>query len=115
MASDSDWAPLERVEFETLSDIWDYSKLGARTAGESGLIIIQAIPDFHAVMKDMAGDYRSAESKARRITRRMKSVVNHLTAAKNDFQRIPADIMKVYAEEIAAARRKTRKKIDMSN
>lgn len=114
MAEDTDWAQMERVEFETLRDIWEYAKLGAKLAGESGLIIVQAIPDFHGEIRDMALDPRQGDRKARRVTRRMKSAVNHFTGIKNDFERIPGDIMKIYAEEIEAARRKKRKKIDLS-
>ncbi len=114
MAQDTDWARMEIVDFGTLGDIWDYCRDGAKLAGESGLVIVQAIPDFHLAMKDMAGDYQNAERKARRITRRLKSVVNHFTAIKNEFERIPRDIMSVYEAEITQARRKNRKKVDLS-
>lgn len=115
MGQDTDWARMEIVEFEHLRDIWAYAKDGAKLAGESGLIIVQAIPDFHAEIRDIALDPRQGDRKARRVTRRLKSVVNHFTAIKNDFERIPGDMMKIYAEEIDAARRKKRKKIDLSN
>lgn len=111
---DTDWAPLEIIDFRTLSDIWDYTRLGAKTAGESGLVILQAIPDFHLFLKASSQNPAGAERQARRVTRRLKSVVNHFTAIKNDFQRIPADVMRVYEQEIANARKKTANKIDWS-
>lgn len=114
MANDTDWAPLEVINFKELSDVWKYVTLGARTAGESGLIIIQAVPDFHMFLKDSALDPSTADRKARRVSRRLKSVVNHFTAIKNDFQRIPADVMSAFEDEIAHARKKTRPKIDWS-
>lgn len=114
VANDTDWAPLEIIDFKALSDVWEYARLGAKTAGESGLVIIQAIPDFHLFLKDSALDPRTADRKARRVTRRLKSAVNHMTAIKNDFQRIPADVMSAFEDEIAHARKKTRPKIDWS-
>lgn len=114
--SDTDWSPLEVVEFNILSDIWKYATQGARTAGESGLVIVQAIPDFYSFLKDSAinPDTGAARSKARKVTKRLHSVVNHLTAAKNDFQQIPRDVTKEFEEEISASRRKNKPKIDWS-
>lgn len=112
--SDTDWAPLEIIDFQKLSDVWEYARLGAKTAGESGLVILQAIPDFHLFLKDSAIELHAGERKARRVTRRLKSVVNHFTAIKNDFQRIPADVMSAFDAEIAQSRKKQRPKIDWS-
>lgn len=114
MGQDTDWAKMEIVEFTTLSDVWAYAKDGARLAGESGLIILQAKPDFHLFLKDSALDPRSADRQARRVSRRLDSVVNHFTAIKNDFQRIPREVMAAFEQEIAHARKKQRPKIDWS-
>ena len=112
--NDTDWAHMEIVDFKTLSDVWAYSRDGAKLAGECGLVIVQAIPDFHLFLKDSALNPVGADRKARRVSRRLKSVVNHFTAIKNDFQRIPNDVMAAFVEEIQHARKKDKPKIDWS-
>ena len=112
--SDTDWGRMEIIDFRTLSDVWDYARDGAKLAGECGLVIIQAVPDFHMFLKESAIDPRTADRQARRVTRRLKSAVNHFTAIKNDFQRIPTDVMAAFEQEITQARKKTRPKIDWS-
>lgn len=110
--SDTDWASLEQVEFEKLSDVWNWCKLGAKTAGESGLVIVQAMPDFHIYMRDISPMH--GDRKARRVTRKLGEIVNKFTGIKNDFERIPNLIRKVYEEEILAANRKGKKRIDLT-
>jgi hypothetical protein len=114
MGQDTDWAKMEIVDFKALSDVWAYAGDGAKLAGECGLVLIQAVPDFHLFLKDSARDPRNAERQARRVTRRLKSAVNHFTAIKNDFERIPAEVMNAFEQEITHARKKTRPKIDWS-
>jgi hypothetical protein len=112
MASDTDWAQLEFMEFEVLQDVWSWTKSGSKLAGESGLIVVQAVPDFYGYMRDtfpMSGD-----RKARRATMRLKKVVDKFTGIKNDFERMPREIMNIYQDEIMAARRKGKKKIDLT-
>lgn len=106
------WAQLERMEFDSLSDIWQWCQTGARLAGDSGLIVLQARADLHMVLKAITA--MGAEGKARRVTRRLNRAVNHLAGVKNEFARIPGDIMKVYAEEIEASRRPQRRRIDLA-
>ncbi len=112
--SDTDWGRMEIIDFQKLSDVWEYARDGAKLAGECGLVIVQAQPDFHLFLKDSALDPRSGDWQARRVSRRLKSVANHFTAIKNDFQRIPADVMSAFEQEIAHSRKKTRPKIDWS-
>ena len=108
------WVKIEVVEFDTLSDIWMWCGTGAGLARETGMAVLQAKADFQAALGTIDADPRSGRRKAASIARRLNSVANHFAGIKNDFERIPAQIMKVYAEEIDATRRKTRPRIDLS-
>ncbi len=110
----TDWAILERVEFKTLGDVWQWSGWGAAKARNTGLIIMHAKHDLHEYMKDISSDPRTANSRARRISNHLGKVANHLAAIKGEFEKIPAEVMKVYEPEITAARRKNKPKIDLT-
>lgn len=108
------WQSLERVEFKTLEDIWNWAGLGAALSRNTGLIVMQARHDFHDYMKDMSSTPNNANRRASRVTNHINKVSNHLSGMMDEFKQIPPEILKVYEPEITAARRKGKPKIDLS-
>jgi hypothetical protein len=70
--------------------------------------------DFFQSLRDLSSDPRTANRRARRVANHVARVANNLAAIKDQFQRIPATLMRVYEPEITAARSKHRKRIDLS-
>ncbi len=112
-----DWAELERMDFESLPDLWAWVTLARMKCSDTFDIMTFAEKAMGDYIDDISQGNRAVKAyKKRQVTKHIKSMMNHLTAMNATLMKIKPDLLKALSEEIDAARRKNtnRKKIDLT-
>lgn len=110
-----DWAILNTVDFEKLSDVWQWASTGDAKAKNTGLLVIQSRAEFHQYMKALSSNPTYGDRRARRVTRHVDKIINHFAGIREEFRKLPITLMNVYEPEIMAARNPNKaRKIDLT-
>ena len=101
------WQVLERVDFKVLSDIGQWGKMGDNKAQNTGLMVLQSMHEVRGFLEATFGNDGYGRARARRATRPIQKIANHLTGIRDEFRKLPDSVRHVYEREILAANRKS--------
>lgn len=102
-----DWATLEDMEFSKFADMWDWCKDGVILSRDTFDVIDRAEREIALfVAYNAMGTPRQKGSKAKKATKKLKEMKNHLEAVRVCFNKLPTDIKDALSEELEAMRYK---------
>ncbi|RAO26451.1 hypothetical protein PSN13_06479 [Micromonospora saelicesensis] len=112
MGSDADFTPLGDIEFENVTELFEFCELGRRVASNSGLIVMQGAYDIQQALSTIATmDRRPPHIRARRVARHARRAGELLHATQASFAKVPRAFLSEYQDVIGAKRQ--RKVFDM--
>lgn len=112
MGSDADFSTLGDIEFENVTELFEFCELGRRVASNSGLIVMQGAFDIQQALATIPSmDRRPPHYRARRVARHARRAGELLHATQASFAKLPRAFLTEYQDVIGAKRQ--RKVFDM--
>lgn len=118
-SSNTDFGPLEKMEFEGVHDLFAHCEFIRKIASTSGLIVVQWASDVEAALatipimtanNGIMGD--SPRRRARRVARQAFRAAEGLRVTSQAAAKLPQVYLKTYADVIQARRSRSRKSFD---